>query len=195
MRSWVQVRAIPCTFQKNIKSNIYDYRSSFVKDFFFVFCLTILVHGNFLALVSAFLFSWANPAITIRFIFRKVKFGLKLCLNMLIFVGYIDFYLSDLFFRSAYNSNKSPRGARRPAPYRPPPLPYTRHQAIYELTPEGTAYPPWRGPARKDGQPPPPGEVKAPSRFGPSPDPTKIRCFSCFKFGHKSPQCPEKQSQ
>ena len=46
---------------------------------------------------------------------------------------------------------------------------------------------------RSRSEPPPPGESRPPPRFGP-PDMSKIRCYACLKFGHKSPQCPEKRA-
>ena len=80
-----------------------------------------------------------------------------------------------------------------------PPRQYPRDGFSNDWSPEPTMYPPWQPrqwpPPKPDAQPLPPGEVRPPQRFGQPPDQTKIRCFTCFKFGHKSPNCPDKQSQ
>ena len=89
--------------------------------------------------------------------------------------------------------------ARRGAPYRPQARPYARDASSNDWPTDGSMFPPWSQsnwiPPKRDTQPLPPGEVRPPQRFGSTPDPAKIRCFSCFKFGHKSPNCPDKQSQ
>ena len=104
-----------------------------------------------------------------------------------------------------FRSNAAPkrgRASRRPAPYRHPGRNHGRDAPSTSWANESQSYPPYPpwppmqwSQSKTPGQPLPPGEDKQPQRFGPSPDANKIRCFSCFKFGHKSPNCPDKQSQ
>ena len=103
-------------------------------------------------------------------------------------------------FRSN-NANTPKRGrmARRGAPYRNPPRQFQREPAFNDWSVDQQAYQPWQqtqwSPPKFDSQPLPPGESRPPQRFGQPPDMSKIRCFSCFKYGHKSPNCPDKQTQ
>ena len=110
----------------------------------------------------------------------------------------------NCFIRVCCRSNAQPkrgRASKRMAPYRAP----TRHHRDGPSTSwasESQTYPPFPpwppmhwAPPKTSTQPLPPGEDKQPQRFGPTPDAGKIRCFSCFKYGHKSPNCPDKQSQ
>ena len=90
--------------------------------------------------------------------------------------------------------------ARRAAPYnRNVPRHFPRDGTVHDWSMDQQSYPPWQPtqwpPPKFDSQPLPPGESRHPQRFGQTPDPSKIRCFTCFKFGHKSPNCPDKQSQ
>ena len=87
---------------------------------------------------------------------------------------------------------KRGKQTQRSAPYRPHYRDYPKDRSFGPTAQDGTYYPPGNG-QRRDQQPPPPGESKPPPRFGP-PDVTKIRCYSCFKMGHKSPNCPDKNS-
>ena len=102
-----------------------------------------------------------------------------------------------------YRSSLQPRGRgranRRFAPYRQPErqsYPDRFESGRFEtgratggrFTNEGLFAPHWDRPRP---EPLPPGESRPPPRFGPS-DSSKIRCYACLKYGHKSPQCPEK---
>ena len=79
---------------------------------------------------------------------------------------------------------------RRGGPYRRP-NDTQRDMAYGQARPDLQPTQLWQAP-RRETQPFPPGETRMPPKFG-SQD-QKIRCYSCLKFGHKSPVCPDKLS-
>ena len=126
-------------------------------------------------------------------------------LKLLVIFSYIANRLLRSAFFDLFRSNTNPkrgRAPRRPAPYRPPSRNFSRETSNPSWVNDLAPFPPFPAwspgiwtPPKSNGQPLPPGEDKQPQRFGPPPDGSKIRCFSCFKFGHKSPNCPDKQTQ